>query len=433
MRHRRTLVILAVLGMNAAIIGLALYFRQHVIPGWLKGPLIDPAAPYAPENATPLFAFSTCLTLDLYLLGLALWRRYARPRWWAAWLTLALSMGLSEGAVRAYLAVDMVTYFRPHPILHFVVRPNLEDFSNLTGGGLITTNEDGMREVTVPREPTKGEHRVLVLGDSSNFGHGVEGDEMWEAVLQDQLRERLGDENIHVLNGACPGWTTYQAVEYMKLTGLAYHPDMVIAGFNNDPGPEYLGERRRVLPPGPVRSVNGVLFHFETYLLAREVVLSLVRRYSPDRFAGYQAREAGVEPKYGKLSDREMEQLVPRVPMEEFLANLTALNELGQERGFAFVWVNMPINRSLPDLMARYVNPEYREAARELAEQEDFPHIDVDAAWQNKSHRELFQTGHVFHPNAQGHRLLALQVADELLASPRLRPILTDKPVPASP
>jgi hypothetical protein len=248
---------------------------------------------------------------------------------------------------------------------------------------------------------------------------------MWSSVLQGLLRTRLDSSDVHVLNGACPGWTTYQAVEFMKLTGLSYHPDIVIAGFNNDPGPEYLGERNRVLPHGFLRSVNGALFHFETYLLAREVVLSLFRRYNFDRFEGYKARDAGAQPAYGKLSSAEMEHLVPRVPQQEFLSNLATLDRMGDDHGFEFVWVNMPINRSLPDLVERYVNPEYRVAAQGLADDRDLPVIDVDAAWRDRSGPKLFQEGHVFHPSVEGHALLAEQVADALLADDRLRGILT--------
>ena len=429
-KPKKTLPLLALvipLGLNAAIILLALHFRQVVVPGWKKGPLIDPAAPYSPENATVLFAVAACLALDLYL-GLAyMWHRKLPRRWWAPWGLLLLSALAAELFVRAYLALDMVTYFRPHPTLHWVVRPNLRGFQNLTGGGTISTNSDGMREVRVPRHKEPDEFRILVLGDSSNFGHGVEGDEVWSSVFQEILGRQRRSRKVEVLNGACPGWTTYQAVEFMEETGLRYHPDVVVAGFNNDPGPDYLGDRQRVLPPGPVRSLNAALFHLETYLLAREVVLSTVRRYWNSR--GYTARRAGQEPTYGSLPREETASLVPRVSLEEFEENLRTLatpDRGGLDTGgepYFFAWLNMPINRTHPDLVARYVDYDYREAAARLGQEIGFPVIDVDAAWRDEPPGSLFLPGHVFHPNAAGHRKIAQQVAATLLELGVLPPV----------
>lgn len=396
---KRTLpAILVLIAMNLGIIGVSWAFRQTVAPGWKKGPLIDPASPYAPENAMVLFAFAACIALDVYVLILALSRRHGRSVL-TPWVALAFAGLLAEGGVRAWLAWDMVTYFRPHPTLHWVVRPNLDGFDNLKGGGRISTNADGMREVVVPREKPAGQKRVLVLGDSSNFGHGVEGDEVWSSVLHELVPE------LTVLNGATPGWTTFQAVEFLRETGLAYQPDVVIAGFNNDPGPEYLADAARV-PPPMVQTVNHVLFRFETYLLSREVLLSMLRHAN----ARYTARSAGSEPVYGKLSEEESAGLVPRVPLEAFLENLRTLDGLAPE----FVWVNMPINRTEPDLVDRYVSGEYRDAAAKLSAELGFPIVDVDARWRRTREPDLFQAGHVFHPNAAGHRRLAEQVAHEI-------------------
>ncbi len=405
-----------VAGLDALIMLPALLSSRLVIPSWKKGPLIDPAAPYSPENALVLAAVAACVALNVYIVGLFLVRKRWGKRPWVPAVMMVLSLLAAEGSMRAWLAVDMVTYFRPHPTLHWQVRPNLDGFQNNKDPGLITTNRDGMREVDLPRGKPQGEYRILVLGDSSNFGHGVEGDEVWSSVLEDLLATQLPDVELHVLNGACPGWTTYQARVFLDEIGLDYEPDMVIAGFNNDPGPDYLGDAQR-LTPEPVRTLNGWLWRSEVYLLAREAVLATARRLSPTASQQYSARQAGQEPTYGKLAQQESAVLVPRVPMESFLANLEAMEDLGQERGFDFVWVNMPINRSLPDLLDRYVNPAYRDAAARLAEERGIPVVDADASFRSRRPGALHLRGHVFHPSAEGHAALARQVADNLVSS----------------
>ncbi len=415
----QALVVLLLL--NAAIVAVAWVFRQTVVPGWKKGPLIDPAAPYSPENAQLLFSVGLCVALDLYVLLLAIWRRFRPPRWWVPWLALLLSAAGAEGALRAWLAVDMVTYFRPHPILHWVVRPDLRDFDNLTGGGRITTNHDGLRMPGPDAVRERGQadpdaFRILVLGDSSNFGHGVEGEEMWSAVLEPAL-DRLTPRRVEVINGACPGWTTFQAVEFMRLVGLAYHPDLVIAGFNNDPGPDYLHDADRVLPPGLRRDLSALAWNSELYLLSREVLLSLIRRLSPAARAVYTERHAGDDPKYGKLSAEEAAALVPRVPLPDFLANVSTLHRMGEEEGFAFAWIDMPVNRNEPELVERYVDWGYRDAVRGLAKEEGFPVVEVDQRQVRQRARGLHVEGHVFHPNADGHRRLAQQVGHLLVTA----------------
>ena len=414
-RVRRILLgTLLVAALDALVLVPAALSSRMVIPSWKKGPLIDPAAPYSPENALVLAAVAACVALDVYIVGLFLVRRRFGKRPWVPAALLVLALLAAEGSMRAWLAVDMVTYFRPHPTLHWQVRPGLDRFQNNKDPGLLTTNGDGMREVDSPRRKASGEYRILVLGDSSNFGQGVEGDQMWSSVLEGLLAAELPDAQIQVLNGACPGWTTYQALVFLDEIGLDYQPDMVIAGFNNDPGPDYLGDAQR-LTPEPIRTLNGWLWRSEVYLLAREAVLASARRLQPVAYQHYSARAAGQEPTYGKLAQGEAAALVPRVPMQDFLANLEALDRLGQERGFEFVWINMPINRSLPDLVERYVNPAYRSAAARLAEEQGIPVVDVDASFQKLRPGALHLTGHVFHPSARGHAAMARQVADGLL------------------
>ena len=419
-RRRVLFTAVLLLAANLVILGVAWVFHGSVAPGWKKGPLIDPASPYAPENATIFFAVATCAVVDLYAVGLALLRPRSRV---APFAILLAAMALTEVGLRAWLAVDMVTYFRPDPVLQWVVRPNLKDFDNLTGGGRLTTNADGLRDVGVPRAKPADEFRVMTLGDSSNFGHGVEGTETWQHILQALLEGRT-TKKVVVLNGATPGWTTVEGRNFLADTGLAYQPDLVIAGFNNDPGPEYLPDRDRVVPPGFMRVAQQLLFRSELYLVTREVTLSLVRRGAP---GAYSVRKAGDEPLYGKLSAGEAAGLVPRVALPDLLDNLHAMAAMSPD----FVWLNLPINRTLPDFVARYVNEDYRAAVITL---DDIAVVDVDDRWARTRERDLFQTGHVFHPSPLGNQRIAEQLATELAS--RLPGLAAPPPIggpPAAP
>ncbi len=408
-------LLVALLVVDALIAGTCAWLGHEVVPGWKKGPLIDPAAPYAPENACVLFAWVACAVLDLYVIGLLVLKRWIARSAWPPVVVLLLAILVAEVGLRTYIRTTAVTYFRPHPVFHWQVRPHLHHFPNNQAPGFISTNADGMRDVTVGRDKPAGELRVLVLGDSSNFGHGVDGSETLSARLEANLQPHASPgTRVVVLNGACPGWTTYQGVEFLRRVGLRYHPDVVLAGFNNDAGPDYLGDRAR-LPSPVVAAVESVLFRVETFLVAREVFLSTLRRFVPAPDIHYSARVAGESPKYDRLPPEEASILVPRVSLAEFLDNLQALDRISRDAGARFAWVNMPVNRLEPDLVARYVDWEYRTRAEETARTAGFLHIDADGRWQRTREYGLHQASHVHHPNALGQERLAEQAAAALI------------------
>ena len=412
------IAVAALVAVHLALIGGGVWLRSVVLSTWQKGPLVDPAAPYAPENALILFPIAACVALDVYLVVLAAGWKALRRRWWLPVLALAVSCGASEAALRAYQARVMATWFRPHPTLHWVVRSDLDGFSHGTGNTPITTNGDGLREGPPSRFKPAGEYRVVVLGDSSNFGQGVTGTEMWEHQLQELLQphfDAAGAGTVRVINAACPGWSTYHGVEMMRGVAGAYQPDLVIAGFNNDPGPEVMTDAARADARSGLAPINAVLFQSEAWLIAREATLAAVRRFSPRAQAMYAQRRAGAKPTYGKLGEDRVNELVTRVPLPDYLDNLRELQTLGEQEGWDTVWVNMPVNRLEPDLVERYVDWGYRAATFALGDEIDLPVIDVDGRWVRTRERGLHIQGHVFHPNATGHRRLAEQVARELL------------------
>ena len=68
-----------------------------------------------------------------------------------------------------------------------------------------------------------GVKRVVVLGDSTVYGHGVEDDETFSA----QLDDRLG-ETVQVLNLGTPGYSSAQSINLMTMRGWRLQPDLVV-------------------------------------------------------------------------------------------------------------------------------------------------------------------------------------------------------------
>ena len=84
----------------------------------------------------------------------------------------------------------------------------------------VTTNEFGLRGRTPELNVAE---KVLILGDSFVMGYGVEDNETFAAVLN----EELGDA-IEVINGGVFGYNPYSSYEYLIKEGIRFNPKTVV-------------------------------------------------------------------------------------------------------------------------------------------------------------------------------------------------------------
>jgi lysophospholipase L1-like esterase len=94
----------------------------------------------------------------------------------------------------------------------------------------VTTNSLGHRDREIPLvKPPRG-FRVLAIGDSVTFGHGVRVEEAWPDVLERKLAPQLPDRQVDVVNTGVPGNSPFQ--EYYDLErGLVLQPDAAVIQF----------------------------------------------------------------------------------------------------------------------------------------------------------------------------------------------------------
>jgi lysophospholipase L1-like esterase len=83
-------------------------------------------------------------------------------------------------------------------------------------------NHLGYRGKAYGKERTPGKFRILLIGDSSGFGWGVQDREPFSVLLE----ERLTD--VEVVNLSVSGYGTDQEYLRLKKDGMAYQPDLVI-------------------------------------------------------------------------------------------------------------------------------------------------------------------------------------------------------------
>jgi len=97
-------------------------------------------------------------------------------------------------------------------------------------GRPVRTNSHGFRDTEISVAKPAGTRRILALGDSVTFGHGVLGRQSFPELLEDRLDEILAPQHFDVINTGVPGNASFQ--EYFDLKrGLIFDPDVAILQF----------------------------------------------------------------------------------------------------------------------------------------------------------------------------------------------------------
>lgn len=147
--------------------------------------------------------------------------------------SIAVAIGLVELGLRAFvppMAAGSAARFELDPDLIYRLRPaNVVTWSSPEFTETSHVNARGLRGAALaPKGP--GTRRILAVGDSFTFGHGVQDDEAYPAVAERVLRARGRD--VQVLNAGVPGYNTDQAYTWMLRDGLVLAPDVVLVGIH---------------------------------------------------------------------------------------------------------------------------------------------------------------------------------------------------------
>jgi lysophospholipase L1-like esterase len=109
-----------------------------------------------------------------------------------------------------------------HPTRLWAMSPGVRH----NAGAMATIHASGLRG-EVPEGPrASGEERILILGDSSFFGHGVEDAETMAVRLAAGLQDLA--PSVRVINGAIPGYSSEQARAMMDDIGWDLEPTLLV-------------------------------------------------------------------------------------------------------------------------------------------------------------------------------------------------------------
>ncbi|MBM3984103.1 MAG: hypothetical protein FJ296_00200, partial [Planctomycetes bacterium] len=352
-------------------------------------------------------------------------------------LVFALPVTLALGEVAARLADRLLhrdsslepppdvsrSLMVPHPYVGYIPRPNLD--ASRPGSDLVfTQNSLGFRgpDVVMPKPP--GTYRVACLGGSTTQGLDTEDDsQTWPARLQFHLQEQIPADSpyqrVEVINAGAASYTSMESFINLKTRLLPLDLDLVVdydsvndtqvvmrAGFK----PDYTHVRRAWTPlPEPSlldrwlgwSHLYGTLFVPEERRQPRRVRECIfVEDYHEIPLVRFEEMGPGFETFYWTMRDIVGVARVHGVPVMLCTFAYPKVGKFATPEG-----ASQDIFKSVIQRLNAII--------RVVADQDLALLVDLEQTGPSMS----LQFVDVIHPNAEGHDLIARQVAARLLES----------------
>jgi hypothetical protein len=149
-----------------------------------------------------------------------------------AFVATLLTLGVAEVSLRWIRLPRTLQHFEgmSSTEYHHIYPPNRDMFMGVYEGRTVVvhTNEDGLRSSYTREAFNKYPIRVVMLGDSFVFGYGVRQERGLTAVMERLLRDRLGADQVAVLNAGIVSYSPF--LERLLLAGTLerYRPTLVV-------------------------------------------------------------------------------------------------------------------------------------------------------------------------------------------------------------
>lgn len=303
--------------------------------------------------------------------------------------------------------------FEGDPLLLWRLKPNLNhaiwDFT------VVSTNAQGFRaDYPIGQKPA-GTFRIVCLGDSVTFGYRVppvwpdkpnDYNPEWlpfPMLLEKELRKANPNRHIEVFPMAVPGYTTHQALAWLRRDIDYLKPDMVIASFGwNDASVSDVPDRIAIDVRWSPVALRWLIDHSQAF--------AHVTRWLRSRSGPTTGRRTPV----------------PRVPEPEYIGNFKAIVDLARDRRAVVIVIGAPYRDSFTNPPEAQLMTRYRAALKSAMQQSQTPYLEVLELTETAGSVNEGFFGELIHPNHMGHRLLA----SELLKLMAQRHLLGDLNVP---
>lgn len=283
----------------------------------------------------------------------------------------------------------------------------------------VSANSLGFRGPLVTPEKGPNTFRIVVFGDSSSFGWGVNAQDSWWMLLQQELQKRHPERTIEIANFAIPGDSSAYGKLLFDTFAPQFQSDVVILGFGaNDAKGVFTSHTEQVSRFTGKRSLLKAVA-----VLQKSALVTLLKGLLPAKKPS------------GKVSTAEgspAQKRVPAVSLRDYGQNMVTMGQTAKELGNkgvvflglcthpayarkarleaknnGFLWLNgqSQLVKLLPQIQKGEFYPEYVERM-----QRTYPD-DL------KRNRLFYVTSDGCHPNELGHRYVADQLVELLTAA----------------
>jgi lysophospholipase L1-like esterase len=323
--------------------------------------------------------------------------------------TLALlAASLLVCAIAAELALRLVGFGQPlihdyDPELLWVLPGDSTAYSP-SHGVSYRMNSRGWRDDEIPAEPAPGEIRILALGDSVLFGHGVPFDEIFSERLEALLARATGAPRVEVINTGISGYGIPQYRVILERAVAEFAPDLVLVLLvkNDVVSAQDVEELRENARTGRQDNVDtprirarraSALFH-----AVDGVALRLFPAAPPPRALRFDRAEIGAD------------------AWSHSIALFEDMLDLVEARDIPLVVAVLPLAREIGDVPEQVdVSP-----LEQLSRSRGFPLLPLQSVFAGRSGEDLFLDA--VHPSSRGHEIAAQAVAAWLVEQGLLSP-----------
>ena len=262
---------------------------------------------------------------------------------------------------------------------------------------VVTTNDEGLR-MSARKVRTPGVDRVVLLGDSTTFGWGVDDG----STIADALATGLSSagERVEVLNAGQPGYSTTQMGSLYDRVLHLYDPDVVVVFV-------------------PMHDDNRVLVSDREHLEGSSGVLAGTRVFLADNSRLYQILRQAVyplshEPALVPGRDQSAEVRVPRASDAERGVTFDRLRAAVADSGGQVAIGHLPF---LADLLGEAREPRFSVPwAAEYASRTGTPIVDLRTCCEGLGGEALVLPLDHGHLNAEGNRVVGLAAVEAVRA-----------------
>ena len=238
--------------------------------------------------------------------------------------------------------------------------------------------------------------RIVVIGDSIAQGLGLdqEADDTFGKRLERQLNSDT-DQNIEVIVLAVTGYSTSQELIVLQEQALKYDPDLIIWSyvFNDPAHPIY-------------HNANGELGRY-----FYQPKIQVAHLLSKGFFSINEAIKAIP-------CDKEYHQHLHCVYWDEISANLNQIGDISQSNNIPVIFLIHPIFEDNNDF-SQYSLLNIHQKLTEAADKAGLISIDLLNVFEQYPSEELkLQPQDPWHPNEEGHQIIADVIEDYLGANP---------------